>query len=216
MPINKPMPINVCRSLGTAALAIVVVSLAACSSGKVEHPIESSSPQPEFNTTPAAALQSPPVPTEPPHRLPIPIVGIGSEISPPTLVGCEIPELNEPVGNDGCALLTGVRRGLQFVGSTAQLNPASASSISALASTLQAAPGVRIEIRAHAEASDGQNAAQAVSRERSIAVARALVSSGVSVNRLTARAFGNTEPVVNSGSSVGELLPNRVEFVVQP
>ena len=43
-----------------------------------------------------------------------------------------------------------------------------------------------------------------------------MVGAGIAVERLGARAFGNTEPVVASGSAAGELLPNRIEIVVQP
>lgn len=167
------------------------------------------------STQTAPIPQTPPAPLEPPRRLPIPSVETPAVVPRVALVGCETSVGREPVGADGCALLTGVRRDLQFVGNTAQLTRSSASSIAAIANTLRSAPGTRIEIRAHAQAPGGLNAAQDLSRQRAVAVARALVGAGIQVNRLAARAFGNNEPVVAFGSSAGELLPNRIEFAVQ-
>ncbi len=160
-----------------------------------------------------------PIPSEEPRRLPIPTSPTApSQASEPSLalVGCEKPVGNEPVGVDGCAQLSGVRRDLQFIGERAQLTSESQSSITLLAAAMQQAPNVRIEIRAHAASIRGANAAQTLSKQRAVAVAKALVASGVSVSRLGARAFGDKEPVVKIGTSAGEMLPNRIEFVVLP
>jgi len=179
-------------------------------------PIPRPQRQPQPTQRPAPVPQPPAAPTEPPRRIPIPSTNTPSIVPNVGLVGCESPVGNEPVGADGCALITGIRRNLQFVGNSSQLTPSAASAITSLAGTLRSAPTVRIEIRAHAEVPGGQNAAQDLSRQRAVSVARALVGAGIAVERLGARAFGNTEPVVASGSAAGELLPNRIEIVVQP
>ena len=179
-------------------------------------PIPRPQRQPQPTQRPAPVLQPPAETTEPPRRIPIPSTNTPSIVPNVGLVGCESPVGNEPVGADGCALITGIRRNLQFVGNSSQLTPSAASAITSLAGTLRSAPTVRIEIRAHAEVPGGQNAAQDLSRQRAVSVARALVGAGIAVERLGARAFGNTEPVVASGSAAGELLPNRIEIVVQP
>ena len=172
-----------------------------------------STPPPSLPAPNRQPVQVPQNPTVP-QRAPLPRVETPTVIPPVAVVGCEVPAGNEPVGADGCALLTGVRRDLQFLGNSAQLTGRSGSSITAIANILRTSPAVRIEIRAHALSSAGLNASQDLSRQRAVAVARALVGAGIAVNRLGARAFGNTEPTVGFGSSIGELLPDRIEFVV--
>ena len=184
--------------------------------GRVRPRINTPQPTQQPQALPAPAPVPAPQPSQAPQRLPIPTSP--SEPAAPTvaLVGCETPVGNEPVGVDGCAQLSGVRRDIQFVGESAQLSGESARSIAALARAMQQAPNVRIEIRAHAASSGGPNAAQTLSKQRAVAVAKALVASGINVNRLGARAFGSQEPVVKIGTSAGEMLPNRIEFIVQP
>jgi len=183
-----------------------VLAISACATAPAEIPN-----QPNATRAPVA----PSARSEAPRRLPIPTAQTPAAVPSLSSVGCESPVGSEPAGADGCALLTGVRRNLQFVGDSAQLAASSASSVAGIASTLASSPELRIEIRAHAQASDGIDASQELSRQRAVAVARALVDAGIAVNRLSARAFGNTELVVTEGSSAGELLPNRIEFMVQ-
>ncbi len=163
-----------------------------------------------------------PTPSENPRRLPIPTTPtvpsapIASNTPAPRSLGCEAPVGNEPVGSDGCAQLSGVRTGIQFANESDQLLPTSARAIATLASAMNQSPNLRVEIRAHAESANGAQASQNLSRQRVVAVAKALVAAGVDVNRLGARAFGNQEPIVNSGAAAGNVLPNRIEFVVSP
>jgi len=162
-----------------------------------------------------------PTPSQNPQRLPIPnaptapsapSVGVPST----RVAGCESPVGNEPIGVDGCALLSGVRPGIQFANESPRLLPESLSAIATLASAMNQAPNLRVEIHAHAESVQGDSASQELARQRVVAVARALVAAGVDVSRLGARAFGNQQPIVGRGAAIGQALPNRVEFVVRP
>jgi len=178
-----------------------------------------STPKPVAVPEPAPAPLPAPAPqvAEEPRRLPIPTApSVEDSIPEVQLVGCETPVFNEPVSSNGCAQLSGVRRGLQFIGESDQLTPESALSIASIADAMRSAPGILIEIRAHAESIRGAGAAQTISKQRAIAVAKALVRAGITVSRLGARAYGNKEPVVSTGSAVGEMLPNRIEIVVKP
>jgi len=162
-----------------------------------------------------------PAPTENPRRLPIPntpTVPSTPIVETPTLrvANCETPVGNEPISAEGCALLSGVRTGIQFANESPRLLPESLSAISTLASAMNQAPNLRVEIRVHAESVQGAAASQELSRQRVVAVARAMVAAGVDVNRLGARAFGSQEPIVGGGSLAGQVLPNRVEFSVSP
>lgn len=170
-------------------------------------------------TRPAAAPLPAPLPSDNPRRLPIPTSPTAPSIADNRTVpnlNCEAPVGNEPLGPNGCAQLSGVRGGLDFANESAQLLPASLNVIAQLARAMNQAPNLRIEVRAHAESAQGAQASQELSRQRVVAVARALVAAGVQVDRLGARAFGNQEPIVNSGASAGNVLPNRIEFVVSP
>lgn len=186
-----------------------------------------SRPQTSSTPTRPAAQPAPlpvpaPVPSDNPRRLPIPnqpttpSTPIAVDVPTTRGISCEPPVGNEPVGLDGCGQLSGIRSGIQFASESPQLLAESLSAISTLASAMNQAPNIRVEIRAHAESAQGPGASQELSRQRVVAVARALVAAGVDVSRLGARAFGNQEPIVSSGSATGSVLPNRIEFVVSP
>ncbi len=179
-------------------------------------------PAPRPVPAPAPAPQQPQIPNIESNRLPIPTapqsqtlevqpIADGSRINS---LGCERPVGSEPAGSDGCALLSGVRRDIQFIGDTDQLTQTSMASIGNLATIMLTSPQVRIEIRAHAQSRQGPAAAQDLSKRRAVAVARAFVANGVGVERLGARAFGDREPVIATGTFAGEMLVNRIELAI--
>lgn len=195
------------------------------SAGVVFRPFNRSSSG-SLNRRPAVSqppISRPPVaaPAPRPEIVPVPQPSVETPRStfenqaPIARSGCETPVFNEPVDRAGCAQLSGVQSGIQFVNETAELTSNSRVAIANIAGAMQAAPELRVEIQAHASSNRGPQAAQDISKQRVVAVARALIAAGVSVNRLGARAFGNEAPTVNQGASAGQFLPDRIVFSVQ-
>jgi len=54
----------------------------------------------------------------------------------------------------------------------------------------------------------------ALSRNRALAVVRYLIAQGVPIERMEARAFGETAPIADNNTRAGRLLNRRVEFRV--
>lgn len=166
--------------------------------------------------SPKASLPAPaevkPVAPERPN----PELGSNPRINP-AIENCAVPAPAEPLDENGCALFSGITA-ITFAPGTANLTRAGEKTIGELAIKMLQYNAVNLQIEAHATLPSGGSAAaaQLLSRERAFAVAAALVKSGVSVDRLQARAFGQSRPRVDSGTTVSERLNNRIELKVTP
>ena len=173
----------------------------------------------------ARAPVATPVPTPPrapdaPVAVPAPAPPATTAIVTPDAVSddadCPAPSADEPVDARGCARFSGVLSGVDFTEATATPTPIATTLLERLGAELDGFPGLVVEIRAHTDASLGEARAQALSRERAVAVARSLAGSGVDVSRLRARAFGATRPRADDASPGGRRLNNRIELRVLP
>ena len=113
-----------------------------------------------------------------------------------------------------CALLNGVVEGLDFLVDTAKLTSSSNISLDRILAAMMNNPSVVLEIRAHTQSLANADAQQELSSLRARAVARYLVQNGVPVSRLRAKAFGDTQPIVDTTTSAGMRINNRIELRV--
>lgn len=113
-----------------------------------------------------------------------------------------------------CALLNGVVEGLDFLVDTAKLTSSSNISLERILTAMIDNPSVVLEIRAHTQSLASAEAQQELSSLRARAVARYLVQNGVPVSRLRAKAFGDTQPIVDTKTSAGMRINNRIELRV--
>lgn len=125
---------------------------------------------------------------------------------------CAVPAPGEPLNDRGCAIFSGISD-ITFVTGSDQLQDSSLSLVKQLASNMLQYNSVTIEIGAHSVSPEGSEAALILSRMRAFAVARALVSEGVPVNRLQARAFGDSVQWV-AGADPQSPLHNRIVLKV--
>ncbi len=129
---------------------------------------------------------------------------------------CVSPAPNEPVDNRGCAIFSGVVAGVDFEGGSAQLTRTGRVLLDRLAQQLLRSPSVVVEIQSHTERMASAEAATVLSRQRAIEVARQLASAGVPIERLRARAFGDTRPRADNATAGGRRLNNRIALRVLP
>lgn len=154
----------------------------------------------------------PQAPQPVPQQVPQPLPQIAAPVN--TRSDCAAPVANEPSDAQGCALFSGKLRGVEFASGTASLTAVATQLLDRLAQNLIRNPGVNIEIQAHTESFGNESRAKEIAKQRTLAVARHLAGRGVPVQRLKARAFGHSQPLVPDNSTAGRRQNNRIELRV--
>jgi len=100
---------------------------------------------------------------------------------------CGDTQAGTPVGSNGCAMFKGAIEGVNFLSSSDTLTESARVALDEVVDTLNAFADIRISI-----------------------------AEGIAVDRLEARAFGETQPIADNDSRAGRLLNRRVEFRTIP
>ena len=75
-------------------------------------------------------------------------------------------------------------------------------------------PDVRVLLSAHTDNEGDENANLGLSKYRARSVVRYLVTQGVRVSRLQARAFGESRPIASNQTDEGRAINRRIEISV--
>ena len=113
-----------------------------------------------------------------------------------------------------CALLSGVLSGVDFIGNTAELEPASAATLDRVVAAILQNPVIEVEIRAHTESLSSPEAEVQLASLRARAVARYLLQNGVPISQLRATAYGATQPLTGTANAEEQSMNNRIELRV--
>jgi OmpA-OmpF porin, OOP family len=70
-----------------------------------------------------------------------------------------------------------------------------------------------LRVECHTDNANDENANQALSEKRAMAVCKALVKMGVDCKRLLAVGFGSTKPVAENSTPTGKAQNRRVSFI---
>ena len=127
--------------------------------------------------------------------------------------GCQQTPPGTPVGSNGCEMFKGMLDGVNFLPDSATLTETSRVILDGVVNTLISFPDLRFSVQAHTDDRGSEAANLLLSRNRAIAVVRYLVSQGIPLDRMEARAFGETRPIADNNTRAGRLLNRRVEFV---
>ncbi len=84
----------------------------------------------------------------------------------------------------------------------------------AVATLLTHYPEARIVVEGHTDSTGGAEANQRLSESRAESVRSALIAHGTSSDRITARGYGQTQPVSDNASSDGRARNRRAEIVI--
>ncbi len=125
---------------------------------------------------------------------------------------CPDTPLTAAVGDNGCMLFNGVIDGLTFTAGSATLTPDARVVLQSVVKSLLQSPDARVRVVAHTDSLGDASANMLLSRKRAFEVAKFLVESGVSKERLEARAFGEVRPIDTDSTAVGRQRNRRVEI----
>lgn len=127
------------------------------------------------------------------------------DLCPDTLAGT-------PVNVDGCEMFNGVIEGINFLTGSDTLTELARATLDDVVGTLQAFPDVRLSVEAHTD-DQGEDAANLeLSRRRALSVVRYLIAQGIAIDRMQARAYGESRPIADNSTKDGRLINRRVEF----
>lgn len=102
--------------------------------------------------------------------------------------------------------------GILFHTNSAELRSESIAVLNATADTLNANPGVGVEIAGHTDSDGDAGYNQDLSERRANTVRDYLVSKGVSGSRLSAAGYGESQPVADNATAQGKAQNRRVEL----
>lgn len=101
---------------------------------------------------------------------------------------------------------------VKFAFNSAEIDPASRSTLDEAAEILAAYPDIRIEVQGHTDAIGPEEANQRISTERAESVRLYLIDKGVEPDRVEARGYGERMPVADNSSRAGRARNRRIEF----
>lgn len=103
---------------------------------------------------------------------------------------------------------------ISFQTGSAELTPESAATITAIATALSENPNARIQVGGHTDSDGIPEENEVLSQLRADAVVAALITQGVSPDRLDAVGFGDTQPIASNETGEGKAQNRRIEFLL--
>jgi len=164
-----------------------------------------------------------------PEAVVVPAVPVDSDKDgvPDSIDRCPVTAANQTVDQYGCSAVTKAVQSPAAMSSSVIELPevtfrtnsdilldGAAASLDATALTLLENPAMVVEVAGHTD-SEGDSAINAeLSQNRAVAVRDYLIARGVAPSRITARGYGDTEPVADNATAAGRAANRRVELRV--
>ncbi len=109
-----------------------------------------------------------------------------------------------------------LRKPILFNEGTAELTPESQGLVDEIAALLRERAELGpIEVQGHTDNSGAPDFNMQLSQERAAAVRQALIRNGVDASRLTAKGYGDTQPLKPNDSDKNRALNRRVQLIIQ-
>jgi outer membrane protein OmpA-like peptidoglycan-associated protein len=119
---------------------------------------------------------------------------------------------NIPVTNTNKAIIL---KNVFFATASAELKPESQAELNRLRDMLKENASIKIQINGHTDDKGGDTANQTLSENRAKAVQQYLETQGIAAERLTAKGFGESQPIDTNDTEVGRKNNRRTEFMVR-
>ncbi|WP_339114138.1 OmpA family protein [Thioclava sp. GXIMD2076] len=126
------------------------------------------------------------------------------------------PVLGLPSGTECATRLNNVlaSQKITFEPGSAKIDADGATPIAALAKAYQNCEDYKLEVDGHTDSQGRDQMNLDLSQDRANAVLQALADRGVSVRNLTAKGFGETQPIADNGTEAGREANRRIEFTL--
>lgn len=105
-------------------------------------------------------------------------------------------------------------RGVNFEHDSAQLTADSRPILAGVAADLKRYPRLRVEVQGHTDSAGADNYNLALSERRANSVREFLVAEGVAASQVTARGYGEAQPVADNRTAEGRATNRRVVMSV--
>jgi outer membrane protein OmpA-like peptidoglycan-associated protein len=105
--------------------------------------------------------------------------------------------------------------GIYFDSDSATPKPESEKTLNEILEALKAQPSLKLLIAGHTDSTSTAAHNLTLSQQRAEAVVSWLVGHGIAAQRLSAKGFGQTQPVADNSTAAGRALNRRVELVKQ-
>jgi outer membrane protein OmpA-like peptidoglycan-associated protein len=125
---------------------------------------------------------------------------------------CPDTAAGTPVNSEGCEMFNGVVEGVNFLTGSDTLTAVARATLDEVVLTLQEFPDITLSVQAHTDNQGDETDNLELSRRRALSVVRYLIAQGISIDRLQARAYGESRPIADNTSAEGRLINRRVEF----
>lgn len=106
------------------------------------------------------------------------------------------------------------RQKITFTPGSAEIDAAAGSVMEAIAKALNRCGGVKMEIAGHTDAQGSEEGNRALSQARAEAVLLALQGRQVDVTGLTAKGYGEAQPIADNDTDAGREANRRIEFTL--
>lgn len=94
------------------------------------------------------------------------------------------------------------------------LKPGAREKLAKISGIVLAHPGLKLEVEGHTDSVGSDDYNQTLSEKRANSVRDFLIHEGINPSMITARGFGETQPVASNDTAVGRQLNRRVEMIV--
>lgn len=121
------------------------------------------------------------------------------------------------VDSEGCAIKeqTITLENIQFEFNSAKLTPAATTSLNKVVRALSSQPGASVEVAGHTDSRGNDAYNKRLSDQRANSVRQYLINNGIAASRITARGYGEEQPVASNETDAGRAQNRRVELRFQ-
>jgi flagellar motor protein MotB len=138
----------------------------------------------------------------------------GSRVTDGRSPRCQLVEVKDSIGKSLDSTGRAILYGMYFEVDSAMLKPESTETLQQVLAVLKSKPLLNLVIEGHTDSQGSDKYNLELSQKRAQAVIDWLVKSGIDVNRLIAKGYGESKPVADNSRPDGRALNRRVEISV--
>lgn len=128
---------------------------------------------------------------------------------------CQGTPAGSKVDSRGCTLSgTLILKGVNFDNDLSELRPDAVAILDQAVATLQANPGVKVEVGGHTDSRNSDWYNLGLGERRAKAVMQYFISKGVAADRLSAKSYGESMPIADNETEEGRMQNRRVELKI--